>query len=213
MKSSKASGLSYASKVESKIPVLNNKGAEVAVDDRSKNPKGLGHKSRNETPIKGKEQRSPESLEKLIQEGDGETSVTVDEFQFSNVQANANVPFVPQPMFDESVPPPPLGMLRPPRPCPPALPPGAGAYNRIPPPVLHCPGSPPLPLAGPLQLVYLQQTPGGVNIIPFQAVGFPSYTPCSPLGFPAHPHHPVVVQSPQDCPSAGTFQNIFIPKD
>jgi len=46
----------------------------------------------------------------------------------------------------------------------------------------------------PLQLVYLQPTPHGVNIIPIQASGQPSFTPYSPLGFPAHPHHPVVVQ-------------------
>ena len=70
-------------------------------------------------------------------------------------------------------------------------------YNNIPPPNIYTQGSPPLPLAGPLQLVYLQPTAHGVNIIPFQAAGYPSYSPCSPLGFPAHPHHPVVVQSPQ----------------
>ena len=46
----------------------------------------------------------------------------------------------------------------------------------------------------PLQLVYLQPTPHGVNIIPIQAAGQPSFTPYSPAGFPAHPHHPVVVQ-------------------
>jgi len=45
-----------------------------------------------------------------------------------------------------------------------------------------------------LQLVYLQPTSHGVNIIPIQASGQPSFTPYSPLGFPAHPHHPVVVQ-------------------
>ena len=46
----------------------------------------------------------------------------------------------------------------------------------------------------PLQLVYLQPTPHGVNIIPIKAAGQPSFTPYSPPGFPAHPHHPVVVQ-------------------
>jgi len=61
----------------------------------------------------------------------------------------------------------------------------------IPPP--HLLPAQPTQLA-PLQLVYLQPTPHGVNIIPIQASGQPSFTPCSPLGFPAHPHHPVVVQ-------------------
>ena len=31
----------------------------------------------------------------------------------------------------------------------------------------------------------------------FQATGHPTFSPGSPLGFPAHPHHPVVVQTPQ----------------
>ena len=62
---------------------------------------------------------------------------------------------------------------------------------------IYSPGSPPLPLPGPLHLVYLQPHPHGFNVIPFQAVGCPTFTPSSPLGFPAHPHHPVVVQSPQ----------------
>jgi len=44
------------------------------------------------------------------------------------------------------------------------------------------------------QLVYLQPTPYGFNVIPFQAVGQPFFTPYSPPGFPAHPTHPVVVQ-------------------
>jgi len=48
--------------------------------------------------------------------------------------------------------------------------------------------------SAPLQLVYVQPTPTGVNIIPIQAAGQPSFTPYSPPGFPAHPHHPVVVQ-------------------
>jgi len=61
---------------------------------------------------------------------------------------------------------------------------------------IYSQGSPPLPLAGPLHLVYLQPSPHGLNIIPFQAVGCPTFSPSSPLGFPAHPHHPVVVQSP-----------------
>lgn len=73
-------------------------------------------------------------------------------------------------------------------------------YNNIPPPNIYTQGSPPLPLAGPLQLVYLQSTAYGVNIIPFQAAGGPSFSPCSPLGFPAHPNHPVVVQSPSPQP-------------
>jgi len=75
--------------------------------------------------------------------------------------------------------------------------PGPGYYNMMTPPHVYSQGSPPLPLAGPLHLVYLQPTPHGVNIIPFQAAGFPTFSPVSPLGFPAHPHHPVVVQSPQ----------------
>jgi len=54
------------------------------------------------------------------------------------------------------------------------------------------PAQPPQHL--PLQLVYLQPTPHGVNIIPIQAAGQPSFTPYSPPGFPALPHHPVVVQ-------------------
>lgn len=70
-------------------------------------------------------------------------------------------------------------------------------YNMMTPPQVYSQGSPPLPLAGPLHLVYLQPTPHGVNIIPFQAAGFPTFSPVSPLGFPAHPHHPVVVQSHQ----------------
>ena len=71
-----------------------------------------------------------------------------------------------------------------------------------PPPLqIYSPGSPPLPLAGPLHLVYLQPSPHGINVIPFQAVGCPTFTPNSPLGFPAHPNHPVVVQSPQFPPS------------
>eukprot|EP00092_Neocalanus_flemingeri_P001340 GFUD01001431.1.p1 GENE.GFUD01001431.1~~GFUD01001431.1.p1 ORF type:complete len:282 (-),score=53.86 GFUD01001431.1:23-868(-) len=52
-----------------------------------------------------------------------------------------------------------------------------------------------LPMPSPLQLVYLQPTPHGVNIIPVQAAGYPAFTPYSPLGFSGHPHHPVVVQS------------------
>jgi len=75
-----------------------------------------------------------------------------------------------------------------------------GYYNHgyVPPPQVYSPGSPPLPLTGPLQLVYLQPTAhGAVNIIPFQATGHPTFSPGSPLGFPAHPHHPVVVQTPQ----------------
>ena len=79
--------------------------------------------------------------------------------------------------------------------------PGPGPYNMVPPPHVYSQGSPPLPLAAPLHLVYLQPTPHGVNIIPFQAAGFPTFSPASPLGFPAHPHHPVVVQSPQHFPT------------
>eukprot|EP00092_Neocalanus_flemingeri_P039958 GFUD01043527.1.p1 GENE.GFUD01043527.1~~GFUD01043527.1.p1 ORF type:complete len:270 (+),score=50.34 GFUD01043527.1:109-918(+) len=54
-----------------------------------------------------------------------------------------------------------------------------------------------LPMPSPLQLVYLQPTPHGVNIIPVQAAGYPAFTSYSPLGFPAHPHHPVVVHTTQ----------------
>ena len=75
--------------------------------------------------------------------------------------------------------------------------PGPGYINFVSPPNIYSQGSPPLPLAGPLQLVYLQPTAEGVRIVPFQATGYPTFSPCSPLGFPAHPHHPVVVQSPQ----------------
>jgi len=50
------------------------------------------------------------------------------------------------------------------------------------------------PHSTPLQLVYLQPTQYGVNIIPFQAAGQPTFTPHCPTGFPAHPQHPVVVQ-------------------
>jgi len=57
-------------------------------------------------------------------------------------------------------------------------------HNLVPEPTQHTP----------LQPVYLQSTPHGVNIIPIQAAGQPSFTPYSPLGFPAHPLHPVVVQ-------------------
>ena len=206
---------SYASKVGHQSPysVLKSN----AVDDRSNcTKKTLRHKSHEQqktpSPNNGKDKgvghRSPESLEKLMQQEEGETSVTVDEF--SNL--HANVPFVPQPMFDESIPPPPLGMMAPPRPCPPPLAPIApapGIYNHIPPPAIYSQGSPPLPLAGPLQLVYLQQTPSGVNMIPFQAVGFPSFSPCSPLGFPAHPHHPVVVQTPPEYPSGNDLSVSF----
>merc|ERR1719219_218496 len=71
-------------------------------------------------------------------------------------------------------------------------------HQQQPPPLhIYSPGSPPLPLPGPLHLVYLQPSPHGINVIPFQAVGCPTFTPNSPLGFPAHPNHPVVVQSPQ----------------
>jgi hypothetical protein len=53
----------------------------------------------------------------------------------------------------------------------------------------------PQPTHSILQLVYLQPTPHGVNIIPIQAAGQPYFTPYSPPGgFPAHPLHPVVVQ-------------------
>jgi len=78
-----------------------------------------------------------------------------------------------------------------------------GYYNMMNPPQVYGQGSPPLPLTGPLHLVYLQPTPHGVNIIPFQAAGFPTFSPVSPLGFPAHPHHPVVVQSPQQFHNPG----------
>ena len=66
----------------------------------------------------------------------------------------------------------------------------------------------PLPMTSPLQLVYLQPTPYGVNIIPFQATGHPSSTPYCPPGFPAHPHHPVVYQTGVSHPS---HQPTFFP--
>jgi len=84
--------------------------------------------------------------------------------------------------------------------------PGYINYNYVPPPNIYSQGSPPLPLAGPLQLVYLQPTAQGISIIPFQATGYPTFSPCSPLGFPAHPHHPVVVQSPQSYLPPPEFQ-------
>jgi len=59
--------------------------------------------------------------------------------------------------------------------------------------------TPDLPMVHPLQLVYLQPTPHGVNIIPIQAAGH-TFTPYSPLGFPGHPHHPVVVHTGSSFP-------------
>jgi len=195
---------SYASKVGSVSP--NSDARKIG-----RTPQKIQEKLSPATPLQHVRKRgdgSPGSLEKLMQQEEAETSVTVDEYSNHN-HLQGHMPFVNQPsmpMFHENLlPPPPPGMTAPPpRPCPPANP---AAYNHIPPPAIYSQGSPPLPLAGPLQLVYLQHTPAGVNIIPFQAVGFPSFSPCSPLGFPAHPHHPVVVQTQQDCSSdPGAFQ-------
>jgi len=65
--------------------------------------------------------------------------------------------------------------------------------------------SPDLPMVSPLQLVYLQPTPHGVNIIPIQAAGHPTITPYSPLGFPPLPHHPVVVHTGHSFPPHHPF--------
>lgn len=123
--------------------------------------------------------------EKLMLSEPGEEAVTCDEVP--------HAPSVHQPQYVDpnplQMPPGPMMMQSPG--------PGPGYYNMMTPPHVYSQGSPPLPLAGPLHLVYLQPTPHGVNIIPFQAAGFPTFSPVSPLGFPAHPHHPVVVQSPQ----------------
>merc|ERR1719154_315615 len=75
---------------------------------------------------------------------------------------------------------------------------------------------PNLPMVSPLQLVYLQSTPHGVNIVPVQAAGHPTFTPYSPLGFPAHPNHPVVVQQghflpPQTSPFFSQHQAFYRP--
>jgi len=64
--------------------------------------------------------------------------------------------------------------------------------------------TPDLPMASPLQLVYLQPTPHGVNIIPIQAAGHPAITPYSP-GFLSHPHHPVLVPTGHSFPSHQPF--------
>eukprot|EP00092_Neocalanus_flemingeri_P025826 GFUD01027992.1.p1 GENE.GFUD01027992.1~~GFUD01027992.1.p1 ORF type:complete len:279 (-),score=55.91 GFUD01027992.1:18-854(-) len=69
-----------------------------------------------------------------------------------------------------------------------------------------------LPMPSPLQLVYLQPTPHGVNIIPVQAAGYPAFTPFSPLGFPAHPHHPVVVQSGHPYPPSPHHPTFYHPQ-
>jgi len=66
--------------------------------------------------------------------------------------------------------------------------------------------TPDLPMVSPLQLVYLQPTPHGVNIIPIQAAGQPTITPYNPLGFPSHPHHhPVVVHPGHSFPPHQPF--------
>jgi len=153
---------------------------------------------------------SHEGLEKLMLQESGElpnsgdcSGVTVDEI--SGAGGQNQCPVVPQPMYDHGVAQEQFGAQVP----QPMMPGGQGHayYNYIPPPNIYAQGSPPLPLAGPLQLVYLQPTAQGVNIIPFQATGCPTFSPCSPLGFPAHPHHPVVVQSPQPFVSQG-FVNV-----
>ena len=132
------------------------------------------------------------NVEELMQgEGEQESSLlTVDEVV-------KGVPVVPQPKGPGPVPPfTRYGSAAPQQQMEAGLPllyPGPG---QAPPLNIYSQNSPPLPLPGPLHLVYLQPSPHGINIIPFQAVGGPTFTPSSPLGFPAHPHHPVVVQSP-----------------
>jgi len=176
----------------------------------SKVTKSIEKKTRSNSNKSQDSQGRNEGLEKLMLQESGElpssgdcSGVTVDEI--SGVQAQC--PVVPQPMYDH-------GMehhtqeqhgVQLPQPMIPG--PGHAYYNYVPPPNIYAHGSPPLPLAGPLQLVYLQPTAHGVNIIPFQATGYPTFSPCSPLGFPAHPHHPVVVQSPQPFLSQG-FMNV-----
>ena len=62
--------------------------------------------------------------------------------------------------------------------------------QEVPPPYMQGPHSylsnnivpPNGPMVSPLQLVYLQPTPHGLNIIPVQAAGQPTFTPYSHLG-------------------------------
>eukprot|EP00092_Neocalanus_flemingeri_P039957 GFUD01043526.1.p1 GENE.GFUD01043526.1~~GFUD01043526.1.p1 ORF type:complete len:277 (-),score=54.45 GFUD01043526.1:48-878(-) len=102
------------------------------------------------------------SIESLMQERDGDATVTVDE-EDDNSSLDQHTNHMQGP-----------------------LPNHANLVTALP------TQSAGLPTPSPLQLVYLQPTPHGVNIIPVQAAGYPAFTPYSPLGFPAHP---VVVQS------------------
>jgi len=115
--------------------------------------------------VGGESKEGEHNVESLMQERDGDSTVTIDEHTGNSTQE----------VLTHS-------MLAPP------------SY-----PANLCPSShmPDLPMVSPLQLVYLQPTPHGVNIIPVQGAGPPSFTPISPLGFPAHPNHPVVVQQGQ----------------
>lgn len=164
--------------------------------------------------------------------GGGEKKVTVEEAEGSSVEqllqqqevSDQSITTVDEVVVKGPVVPQPSGGAG----CPPfrfQLQPGGETgggqleqQQQVPPLQIYSPGSPPLPLAGPLHLVYLQPTPHGINVIPFQAVGCPTFTPSSPLGFPAHPNHPVVVQSPQlpaTFPMAGQpqYQHHEIPPD
>ena len=160
----------------------------------SKVTRSEGKKTGAEKPL---EEVEGVSVEQLMQQQEGsemESSITtVDEV--------VKAPVVPQPTgLPGGGGCPPFRFHQPGQPgeAPVLMYPGGGQGGPPGPPLhIYSPGSPPLPLAGPLHLVYLQPSPHGINVIPFQAVGCPTFTPHSPLGFPAHPNHPVVVQSPQ----------------
>ena len=170
---------SYAGKV------LNSSKDNIEVRT-TRRVKQAREKVRDKVPPGFEENKACEE-EKLMQqqEGEAETSVTVDEVQSSTSAPGAAQSHQYNDHQGEGG--------------------GARPYHQqqlltspvhVSPPAIYSPGSPPLPLAAPLQLVYLQHTPAGLNIIPFQAVGYPSFSPGSPLGFPAHPNHPVVVHAP-----------------
>jgi len=112
--------------------------------------------------VRGESKEDEDNVESLMQDREGDSTVTVDEHSGNTTQEVYNHSVQASPS------------------CPSNLMPSS-----------HMPD---LPMVSPLQLVYLQPTPHGVNIIPVQGAGPPSFTPISPLGFPAHPNHPVVVQ-------------------
>ena len=159
-----------------------------------------GEKQQTETKPEGKAvttRRRSGGLERLmVQEPADESGITVDEVPHDEMTATTQQYDPSNHHHQQQFPEQPQQMV-------PYM-----NYNNIPPPNIYTQGSPPLPLTGPLQLVYLQPTAHGVNIIPFQAAGGPSFSPCSPLGFPAHPNHPVVVQSPQPYSSPGKNSEI-----